>query len=166
MTGVLVRHLIVAGVIVVLALVGIALAGWSPRVEYIAALGFLFAVASAGLQRLGTSVAEWRSPSPVPPTPGAPGVDPRIAALETLLRRSTEDAGTFRRRLRVLLADLATHRLERDHGIDPVEYPDEARQLLGEDAWRILTADQRVTTAGLDDVVSALERLPRMARPT
>ena len=35
-----------------------------------------------------------------------------------------------------MLADLATHRLERDHGIDPTEHPDEARQLLGDDAWR------------------------------
>ena len=47
--------------------------------------------------------------------------------------------GLFRRRLQPLLADLTTHRLARDHGIDPAEHPDEARQLLGDEAWRILT---------------------------
>ncbi len=72
----------------------------------------------------------------------------------------------FRRRLRVLLADLTTHRLERDHGIDPTEHPDEARQLLGDEAWRLLTADQQATAAGIEQVVTAIERLPRLARPT
>jgi hypothetical protein len=161
MRGIVVRHLLVFGVIVALALVGIALAGWSPRVEYIAALGFLLAVATAGIRRLGTSVVERTWPSPVPPTPGAPGVDPRISALELLLRRSTEDSSVFRRRVRVMLADLSTHRLVRDHGIDPSEHPDEARQLLGDDAWRVMTADERATAAGLEQVVTAIERLGR-----
>ena len=163
MRRILVRHLLVFGLIVVLVLLGIALAGWSPRVEYIAALGFLFAVATAGLRRLGTSVADWRWPSPVPSPPSVPGVDPRISALEIQLVRSTEDASVFRRRLRVMLADLTTHRLERDHGIDPTEHPDEARRLLGDGAWRVLTADQRVTAAELDEVITAIERLGRPA---
>jgi hypothetical protein len=162
---IVVRHLIVATVLVVLAIVGISLAGWSPRVGYIATLGLVLALATAAVQSLGGSIAEWRWPSPVPPSPAAPGVDPRIAGLETLLRRGVEDDRVFRRRLRGLLAELTTHRLERDHGIDPTEHPDEARQLLGEDAWRLLTADQVATAARLEQVVAAIERLPRLERP-
>jgi hypothetical protein len=162
---VLVRHLLVAGIAAAVIVVVLALAGWSPHVEYIAGLGFLFAVATAALRRLGTSIAESRWPSPVPPEPSAPGVDPRISALETLLRRGTDDPRVFRRRLRELLADLTTHRLERDHGIDPTEHPDEARRLLGDDAWRLLTADERATADGLERTIAAIERLPRLQRP-
>ena len=64
-----------------------------------------------------------------------------------LLRRSVEDPRIFRRRLRAMLADLTTHRLRRDHGIDPAEHPDEARQLLGAAAWHVLTTDESVTAA-------------------
>jgi hypothetical protein len=161
----MVRHLIVATLLVALAIVGISLAGWSPQVGYIATLGLLLAIATAGVRRVGSSIAEWRWPSPIPPSPAAPGVDPRIAGLETLLRRSIEDDRVFRSRLRGLLADLTTHRLERDHGIDPTEHPDEARQLLGEDAWRLLTVEQVATSAGVEQAVAAIERLPRLARP-
>jgi hypothetical protein len=163
---IVVRHMVTATVLVVVTIMGISLAGWSPRVEYIAPLGLLLAIATVALRRLGTSIAEWRWPSPVPASPAASGVDPRIAGLETLIHRSIEDDRVFRRRLRVMLADLTTHRLERDHGIDPTEHPDEARQLLGDDAWRVLTADPAATAAGIERAVAAIERLPRLARPT
>ena len=164
MRRVVVRHLIVAALLVVVTLAGIVLSGLSPNVAYIAALGVLLAIATAGIRRLGESLAGARWPSPVPLAPGAPGVDPRIGGLETLLRRSAEDANVFRRRLRVLLADLATHRLERDHGIDPAEHPDEARQLLGDDAWRVLTEARAAKATDIELAIAAIERLPRLER--
>ena len=145
-------------------LAGIVLSGLSPNVAYIAALGVLLAVATAGIRRLGESLAGARWPSPVPVAPDAPGVDPRIGGLETLLRRSAEDANVFRRRLRVLLADLATHRLERDHGIDLAEHPDEARQLARR---RCVARPHRGTSgeaADIERAIAAIERLHRLER--
>ena len=164
MRQIVVRHLIVGALLMVVTLVGIVLSGLSPHVAYIAALAFLLSVATAGVRRLGETVASSRWPSPVPVAPDAPGVDPRIGGLETLLHRSTVDANVFRRRLRVLLADLATHRLERDHGINPTEHPEEARQLLGDDAWRVLTEASAARAADIERTIAAIERLPRLER--
>ena len=166
MNRVVLRHLIVATIVVAVAIVTVSLAGWSPQVEYIAALGLLLAIATAALRRVGTAVAESQWPPPLPPRVEPGGVDPQVSALEMLLRRSVDDPGIFRRRLRTMLADLTTHRLRRDHGIDPAEHPDEARQLLGEAAWHVLTTDESVTAARLEEAISAIEQLPRLARPT
>ena len=119
------------------------------------------AVATVALRRLGSTMVEAMWPSPFPPKPVEPGVDHRITSLETLLRRSVEDPATFERRLRPLLEDLAAHRLRRDHGVELATRPDDARRLLGDETWALVTqpADRRVVPARLERAVAAIEHL-------
>jgi hypothetical protein len=159
----LVRHLAVCLACAVLAVFGLALAGWSPRVGYVLALAVLAAVATLALRLIGEAIVEARWPSPFTPETVTAGVDPRVAGLETLLRRSAEDPAVFERRLRPLLTDLAGHRLRREHGVDPAAQPDLARQLLGDDAWSLLTAPpgSDVPPARIERAITAIEQVRR-----
>lgn len=149
----------------VVVAVGIALvvviAGWRPRVEYVLALAVVGAVATVALRRLGATMTEAMWPSAFPPRPVAPGIDHRVSALETLLRRSVEDPTAYERRLRPLLEDLAAHRLRRSHGVDLATQPEAARRLLGDETWALVTqpAGSRVVPAQLERAVAAIEHL-------
>ena len=55
------------------------------------------------------------------------------------LRRGVEDAGICRRRVQPMLFDLATHRLRRQHGVELIEDPERARELLGDETFQFLT---------------------------
>ena len=158
-----VRHLAVCLGCAVVALFGFALAGWSPRVGYVLALAVLAAVASLAVRRIGMAIVEARWPSPFAPETVTAGVDPRVGALEALVRRSVEDPAIFQRRLRPLLADVAGHRLRREHGVDPAVQPDQARLLLGDDAWSVLTdpPGRQVRPARIERAITAIERVGR-----
>jgi hypothetical protein len=162
-TRLLVRHLAVCLGCAVLGLVVTSLAGWSPRVGYVLALAALAAAASVALRRVGSTMVEAMWPLPFPPEPVKVGVDNRTGALESLLRRSAEDPTIFERRLRPLLADVAAHRLRREHGVDPASDPESARRLLGDDVWELLTQapDGRVSPPRIERAVAAIERVGR-----
>lgn len=63
--------------------------------------------------------------------------------------------------VRPVLADLATDRLRRHHGIDTTAEPERAREVMGEDLWQALMLDrpQPPTTADLDRWLTTLEQL-------
>ena len=145
----------------VLVLIVIALAGWAPRVEYILALAALAAVSTVALRRIGASMVEAMWPLPFPPEPVTPGVDTRVVALESLLRRSAEDPATYERRLQPFLVDVAAHRLRREHGVDLADDPAVARRLLGDEAWTALTEPpgHRLSPSRIARTVTAIERL-------
>lgn len=139
----------------------IVAAGWSPRVEYVLAAAGGAAVAAVALRRLLEAVAAPAWPSPMAVRHDPTGVDPRVASIETSLRRGTEDAGICRRRVQPLLLDLAIHRLARHRGVGLVEDPDAAREVLGEEPFRFLGAvvEAPTTAATIARTVEAIERL-------
>jgi hypothetical protein len=145
----------------VLVLVVVALAGWTPRVEYVLALAAVAAVTTVALRRVGASMVEAMWPLPFPPEPVTPGVDTRVGALESLVRRSAEDPAIFERRLQPLLADVVAHRLRREHGVDLDADPADARRLLGDEAWTLLTEVPRrhVSPSRLARTVTAIEQV-------
>jgi hypothetical protein len=121
------------------ALLVIVAAGWSPDVGYVLALAAVGAVVVLAVRRALSGVAPpvWNRPT-VPSTPVG-GVDPRVANVELTLRRGVEDASICRRRVQPMLFDLATHRLRRNHGVELIEDPERARQLLGDEPFVFLT---------------------------
>ena len=77
------------------------------------------------------------------------------------LRRGVEDAGICRRRVQPMLFDLTTHRLRRQHGVELIEDPERARELLGDEPFEFLTEVVRapIPPVELERVVSAIEAL-------
>jgi hypothetical protein len=144
-----------------LTLTIIVAAGWSPDVGYVLVLAAVGAVVGLGLRRELLAVAPPTWSRPTAPEHPAGGVDPRIAPIELTLRRGVEDAGICRRRLQPLLFDLATHRLRQRHGVELIEDPERARELLGEQPFRFLTevVTAPVPTAVLSRTVDAIEAL-------
>ena len=120
-------------------MVGIVAAGWTPRVEVIIALAVAVAVASVAVRQLGDSTEVLRWPRRRPTVAAEEGADARVGFLEHSLRRSGEDDTAFAMRVRPVLVAVSTHRLRRA-GVDIDTEPDAARQLLGDDAWDVLTA--------------------------
>jgi hypothetical protein len=144
-----------------LAMLAVVAAGWSPRVEYILGIALVAAIGVVALRRLLAVVAAPAWPSPVARPREAPSVDPRVGTIETALRRGMEDVAICRRRVQPLLFDLATHRLRRAHGVGVVEDPDAARELLGDDAFHLLTdvVERPPAVATVVRTVDAIERL-------
>jgi hypothetical protein len=144
-----------------LAMLAIVAAGWSQRVEYVMAVSGLLVAVTIALRRLLATVAPPPWPSPVPARRGPAVADPRTSSIESTLRRATDDAGICRRRAQPLLLDLAIHRLSRHRGVGLVEDPEEARRVLGDDAFHFLSdvVEGPTTAATLAQTVDAIERL-------
>jgi hypothetical protein len=95
----------------------------------------------------------------------------RPAGLEEVERAvdfAVWNAVDFRRRLRPMLHDIASHRLHARSGIDLDANPGAARQALGEEAWALLGAAEPepsgrrgpgVTPAELREAIQRLEAL-------
>ncbi len=136
-------------------------AGWSPDVRYIVALAAVGAVLVVAVRRVivGVAAPVWSRPK-LPSRPVA-SIDPRVATVEMTLRRGVEDAGICRRRVQPMLFDLATHRLRRQHGVELIEDPERARELLGDEPFEFLTEVVRtpIPAPELERVVSAIETL-------
>ena len=139
----------------------IVAAGWSPRVEYLLAVSGAVVVSGLALRRMADSIAPPTWPSPVAVRRDPPGADPRVAGIEAMLRRGTEDAGVCRRRVQPLLVDLAIHRLSRHRGVGLVADPEQARRLLGDEPFHFLSevVDRPATAATIARTVDAIERL-------
>jgi hypothetical protein len=143
------------------AMFAVVAAGWSPDVRYILALAAVGAVLVVAVRRLVLGVAAPAWTRPKLPTRPVASIDPRVATVEMTLRRGVEDAGICRRRVQPMLFDLATHRLRRQHGVELIEDPERARELLGDEPFRFLTDVVRtpIPAAELERVVSAIEVL-------
>jgi hypothetical protein len=159
------RTIIIAALVAAGAALGamfvIVAAGWSPNVGYVLALAVTGAVLVLAVRRVlvGVAAPAWTRPT-LPSAPVA-GSDPRVATVEMTLRRGTEDAGICRRRVQPMLFDLATHRLRRLHGVELIEDPERAQQLLGDEPFRFLTevVTGPIPTTDLERVVTAIEAL-------
>jgi hypothetical protein len=121
----------------------------------------------------GLAVAScWRlvvavSPPPVavPVPPGRPAPDDGLIELATLEHRlswGSVDPDRFRERVRPMLVDLALERLRSRHGVDPAAQPDDARRILGESLWQMVTGpppSRPPTRPELSRLVDAMERI-------
>jgi hypothetical protein len=137
------RTIVIAALAAVAAALGamfvIVASGWSPDVGYILTLAATGAVLVLAVRRVLLGVA----------------------VVEMTLRRGTEDAGLCRRRVQPMLFDLATHRLRRHHGVELIDDPERAQQLLGEEPFQFLTEVVKgpIPPADLARVVTAIEAL-------
>lgn len=154
-------HSLLAAIALAVVLVGIVLAGWSPHVGYLVGVTALAVPATVAIRRTGSAVwpSDW-PPAELRERPPA-GADPRLGTLATMLRRSAEEVSTADHRLRPLLADLAGHRLRRDHDVDIDSEPERARQLLGDDAFVVLASASPgpLTPERIARVIGAIERV-------
>lgn len=121
----------------------------------------------------GLAVAAcWRLVAAVsPPVPGAFDLPPRpapddglieLTSLEHRLSWGSVDPDRFRERVRPVLVELALERLRSRHGVDPATQPEDARRILGESLWQMVTgpAPSRCPTRPeLSRLVDELERI-------
>jgi hypothetical protein len=144
-----------------LTLTIIVAAGWSPDVGYVLVLAAVAVFVVLALRRILLAIAEPTWSRPTVPEHPAGGVDPRTATIELTLRRGVEDAGLCRRRLQPLLFDLATHRLRQLHGVELIDDPERARELLGDEPFHFLTdvVTAPIPAAQLARTVDAIEGL-------
>jgi hypothetical protein len=104
-------------------------------------------------------------PPAVPATPERPGPDDGLIELTSLEHRlswGSVDADRFRERVRPVLVDLALERLRTRRGVDPVTQPEEARRILGESLWQMVTGpppSRCPTRAELGRLVDEMERI-------
>jgi hypothetical protein len=144
-----------------LTLVVTVAAGWSPDVAYMMALGAGGVVVFLAMRRALLDVAPptWSAPTIRHVPPG--GVDPRVGAIELMLKRGVDDTGICRRRVQPMLFDLATHRLRHHRGVELIEDPERALALLGERPFEFLTevVTAPISASDLEQVVRAIEEL-------
>lgn len=85
----------------------------------------------------------------------------RIGALRQQLEWGLDSAERWRRSLQPELASIAEDRLGRHHGVDWRRSPDRARQLLGEDLWRVI-AEPSDTVPTWRDLGRLIERIEQL----
>jgi hypothetical protein len=125
-----------------------------------------FCVAAALAAALCWRLARRTLPPPDPP-PATPETEPAptgllvLTSLESRLSWGAADPDRFRERVRPLLVELATDRLRSRHGVDPRTDPEQARTVLGEPLWQLMTAPptRSPSRAELDRLVTAIERI-------
>jgi hypothetical protein len=84
-----------------------------------------------------------------------------LTSLEGRLSWGSTDPDRFRERVRPLLVELATDRLRARHGVDPRTHPEQARTVLGDPLWTLMTAPptRSPSRAELAALVTAIERI-------
>jgi hypothetical protein len=104
-------------------------------------------------------------PQAVPALPKRPAPDDGLIELTSLEQRlswGSVDPDRFRERVRPVLVDLAVERLRSRRGVDPATQPEEARRILGESLWQMVTGpppSRCPTRPELSRVVEELERI-------
>ncbi|GIE86752.1 hypothetical protein [Actinoplanes regularis] len=80
---------------------------------------------------------------------------------EQTLDKAHSDSDTYARNVLPVLGELADERLRLRHGLTRASDPRRARQLLGEEAWAVLSDPGRrgLKTRDLETYVQAMERL-------
>lgn len=99
-------------------------------------------MATAVLAQLTREAAA--DPQPPPelierPAPGGGEYLSRLRQLERRLEAATRDGSKYDRNVRPMLARLAAERLRQKYGIDPRSQPLQAREVLGEQLWSLMT---------------------------
>jgi len=120
-------------------------------------------LAAAACWRLVRAVARW--PAAVPVAPDRPAPDDgliQLTVLEHRLAWGSVDPDRFRERVRPMLVDLAVERLRSQHGVDAATQPEDARRILGESLWQMVTGpppSRCLTRPELSRLVEAMERI-------
>jgi hypothetical protein len=153
-----------------LLLVGTAVGAGALWLGFLAA-GYRSAVAlcvAAGL----ALAASWRLAAAVAPPPAAPPERSdrpapddglvELTALEHRLSWGSVDADRFRERVRPLLVDLSVARLRSRHGVDPAAQPEEARRILGESLWEMVTGPPPTRSPSRPELARLVEALERI----
>jgi hypothetical protein len=153
----------------VLVLVAAAVAGcalWlvAFELDYRARLDLCVAVGLA--VGLSWRLARLAVPPPLPPpvavadTPAGDGML-LLTSLESRLSWGATDPDRFRERVRPVLVGLATDLLSTRRGVDPRTQPENARRILGEPLWQLMTGplERNPSRAELARMVEALERI-------
>lgn len=117
------------------------------------------------LQLVRASVVEMPAPDPVM-TPGVstPEYFVRLRQLERRLDRASRDPFQFEWTVQPMLAQLAAERLRHKHGINMNHEPIQAREVVGEQLWQIMTTSpstpsQPGTPHRLRELVEAISRI-------
>ena len=120
-------------------------------------------LAAAACWRLAAGVSP--PPQAVPDTPDRPPAEDgliELTGLEHRLSWGSVDADRFRQRVRPMLVDLTVERLRSKHGVDPVAQPEDARRILGESLWQMVTGpppSRSPSRPELSRLVEAMERI-------
>lgn len=125
-------------------------------------LCFAAGLAVAACWRLVVTVSP---PQVVPVLPSRPVPDDGLIELTSLEHRlswGSVDPDRFRERVRPVLVDLALERLRSRHGVEPATQPEDARRILGESLWQMVTGpppSRCPTRPELFRLVDELERI-------
>jgi hypothetical protein len=84
-----------------------------------------------------------------------------LSSLETRLSWGATDPDRFRERVRPELVALASDLLRTRRGVDPRTHPEDARRILGEPLWQLMTDPpvRSPSRAELSGLVDAMERI-------
>jgi hypothetical protein len=135
------------------------MASYRARIDLCVVSGF----AVAACWRLLAAVPS--PPQVVPATPERPEPDDgliELTSLEYRLSWGSVDPDRFRERVRPVLVDLALERLRSRRGVDPATQPEEARRILGESLWQMVTGpppSRCPTRSELSRLVDEMERI-------
>lgn len=152
---------VVAGVVGGLgAWVMLLLASYRARADLCVVTGLVVGVG----WRLLQSVRPQQEAPPEPPAARAEHGDgfDELAPLEHRLSWGSVDADRFGSRVRPLLAGIAADRLWSRRGIDARTEPEQARRIVGEPLWELMTGPPPTRAPGraeLTRLVEALERI-------
>jgi hypothetical protein len=171
MRKILVQHVGVAVIISLVTIAAFGLAGTQPKPLWFAGAGLAIGFATLALRLVTPQILESSWPSrqdeKFAESRASRNSDNRTQFLATWVqesdreRRAGEGSQTFARRIRPLLLELTNDRLVHRHGIDPVQDPDRARALLGDQVWTLITGTtaRTATFAEIEQAVETIEKL-------
>ena len=121
-------------------------------------------LAIAAVWRLVRTMAAPPSPPLPPPEENESSGDgfAELASLEHRLSWGSVDRDRYEERVRPLLAELAADRLRSRRGVDPRTQPEQARRIVGEALWELMTgptASRCPTGPELSRLVDDMERI-------
>jgi hypothetical protein len=120
-------------------------------------------VVAAGWRLLRATVP----PPEAPPEPTPPRQDPgdgfdELATLEHSLSWGSVDADRFGQRVRPLLVGIAADRLRSRRGVDPRSQPDQARRIVGESLWELMTGPPPTRCPSRAELTSLVEGIEQI----
>jgi hypothetical protein len=120
-------------------------------------------VVAAGWRLLRSALpAPDTPPEPPPPREGGGDGFDELESLEHSLSWGSVDADRFGQRVRPLLVRIAVERLRSRRAVDPRSQPDQARRIVGESLWELMTGpppSRCPSRAELTRLVDDLERI-------
>ncbi|TDU88545.1 hypothetical protein EV138_2091 [Kribbella voronezhensis] len=171
MRKILVQHVGIAVIASLLAIAGFGLAGTQPRALWFVGAGLSVGFLSLAVRLVAPQVLETSWPSrqdeKFAESRASRNSDNRTQFLATWVqesdreRRAGEGSQIFVRRIRPMLLELTTSRLVHRHGIDPELEPDQARALLGDQVWTLITGTEPRTASfvEIEQAVQTIEKL-------